>query len=228
MQSLRTVPTAPAVLVTRCRHLRKAQTMNSTDTTGTDKRYFLGRRMQLAFLVKDMDAALELWTDKLGVGPFVVFEQSLGQRHFVHRGERSPVEIALALSYVGDTQIELICQKNDAPSIYTEAFQKGCVSGTAHHMAFWPDDMDAAWRELKAQGFEEVASIQSPSGEVDVYYFSSPPALGLMLEIVPMSSARRVYFSQIKALCERSAGSQKALRFRDKDHFLSTIASQSK
>jgi catechol 2,3-dioxygenase-like lactoylglutathione lyase family enzyme len=184
--------------------------------------------MQLAFLVKDMDEALELWTNKLGVGPFVVFEQSLGKRHFVHRGERSPADIALAISYVGDTQIELICQKNDAPSIYTEAFQKGFTSGAVHHIAFWPEDMDSAWRELKAQGFEEVASIQSPTGDVDVYYFSSPPALAPMLEIVPMNSARRVYFSQIKALCERSAGNQKALRFRDKDHFLSTIESQGK
>jgi hypothetical protein len=195
--------------------------------TSSDNRYFLGRRMQLAFLVRDMDAALELWTEKLKVGPFVVFEQALGNRHFIHRGERSPVELALALSYIGETQIELICPKNDAPSMYREAMQKGFGSGGPHHIAFWPDDMDAAWRELRSNGFEEVASIRSPSDEVDVYYFSSPPPLGLMVEIVPMNSARRVYFSKIKSLCEQSAGSQGPLRFKDKDHFLSSIASQS-
>jgi hypothetical protein len=192
---------------------------------GSDNRYFLGRRMQLAFLVRDMDAALEVWTDKLKVGPFVVFEKALGTRHFIHRGQRSPVDLSLALSYVGETQIELICPRNDAPSMYTEAMQRGEFgSGGAHHIAFWPDDLPAAFRELTSKGFEEIASIRSPAGEVDVYYFSSPPPLGLIVEIVPMNSARRVYFSKIKALCEQSAGSQKALRFRDKDDFLSSIA----
>jgi catechol 2,3-dioxygenase-like lactoylglutathione lyase family enzyme len=182
--------------------------------------------MQVAFLVRDMEAALEMWTEKLKVGPFVLFEHSLGSRHFIHRGKRSQIDLALAISYVGETQIELLCQKNDAPSMYMEALQQGFGSGGTHHVAFWPDDMNAAYRELQAQGFEEVASIRSPSGEVDVYYFSSPPSLGLMVEIVPMNSARRIYFSKIKALCEQPSVPQRVLRFRDKDHFLSSIESQ--
>jgi len=191
---------------------------------GTDGRFSLGRKLQLAFLVKDMDAALELWTEKLNVAPFVVFEHALGSRHFIHRGERSPVDLSLALSYVGETQIELICPRNDAPSIYSEALQHGIESARAHHIAFWPDDLASAWRELTCKGFEEVASIRSPAGEVDVYYLSSPASLGLMVEIVPMNSARRIYFSKIKALCEQPAIDRKVLRFRDKDEFLSSIA----
>jgi len=191
--------------------------------------YFLGRRMQLAFLVKDMDAALELWSDKLKIGPFVVFEKAIGSRHFFHRGQRSPIDFSLALAYVGETQIELICQNNDAPSMYTEAWGNGMgAGGGPHHIGFWPDDMEAAARELKEQGFQELDSIRSPSGEVDVYYFSSPPSLGLIVEVVPMNSARRVYFGEIQALCERAKGSQKALRFQDKDHFLKYIAEQRK
>ncbi|AZG08229.1 hypothetical protein EGT29_10225 [Pigmentiphaga sp. H8] len=184
--------------------------------------FYFGRRLQLAFLVDDMDEAIELWTDKLKVGPFVVFEHALGDRQFVHRGQASPVDFSLALSYVGETQIELICQNNDAPSIYTEGRKAG-PGGVAHHLAFWPDDMGAAYRELTSNGFEEVASIRSPAGEVDVYYLGSPPSLGLMVEIVPMNEARRVYFSQIKALCEQPGGSQAPLRFRDKYHFLSVL-----
>src|SRR5687768_15861881 len=137
--------------------------------------YFLGRRMQVNHLVRNMDAALALWTEKLGIGPFVVFEQSLGDRHFIHRGKRSPVNMSVAISYVGDTQVELISQQNDAPSIYTEAFQNGFVDGGVHHVAFWPHDLHGAARELKTRGFEEVASIRAPTGEVDVFYFGPPP-----------------------------------------------------
>jgi len=191
-----------------------------------DGRFPFGRRLQLAFLVKDMDAALATWTEKLKVGPFVVFEHALGSRHFIHRGERSPVDFSLALSYVGETQIELICQRNDAPSIYSEAMPAGGEGAYAHHIAFWPDDMQAAWRDLTSQGFEERASIRSPSGDVDVYYFASPASLGVMLEIVPMNSARRIYFSKIKALCEKPTADRRVLRFRDKDEFLASIRAQ--
>ena len=193
-----------------------------------DGRFPLGRKMQVAFLVEDMDEALALWTEKLGVGPFVVFEHSLGKRDFIHRGQRSAAHISLALSYVGEAQIELICQRNDAPTIYTEALSKGFAFGGTHHIAFWPDDMQAAWRQLTAQGFEEVASIRSATGEVDVYYFGSPPGLNVMLEIVPMTSARRVYFSKIKALCEQPSIDRKIMRFQDKDDFLNSLAKEAK
>ena len=179
--------------------------------------------MQLNFLVKDMDAALTLWTEKLGVGPFIVFDQALGNRRFIHRGAESPVDMAVALSYVGDTQIELICQRNDAPSIYTEAFQAGLPDGGVQHIAFWPDDIHVAARELKARGFEEIASIRSIAGEVDVFYLSSPQPLAPMLELVPMTSARRVYFGKIKSLCEQSSIERPVLRFKNKDDFLQSI-----
>ena len=192
-----------------------------------DGRFAYGRRMQVAFVVKDMDAALELWTDKLKVGPFVVFEHALGTRDFIHRGKRSPVDMALALSYVGDAQIEIICQHNNAPSIYTEAFGRGFIDGGVHHLALWPDDMDAAVRELKTAGFEEVATIRSPTtGDVDVYYFGSPSPLAPMLEIVPLNSARRVYFGKIRSLCEQPQADRRVLRFRDKDYFMRAIAEQ--
>jgi hypothetical protein len=38
-----------------------------------------------------------------------------------------------------------------------------------------------------------------------------------------MSAARRIYYGKIKELCERTSGSQKALRFTDKDHYLRSL-----
>ncbi|MNL50474.1 hypothetical protein D3C87_1734930 [compost metagenome] len=76
--------------------------------------------MQLAFVVPDLDEALHFWTAKMKVGPFVVIEDAMGDRRFLHRGAVSPVEIRLAFSYIGDTQIEVISPSNQAPSPYTE------------------------------------------------------------------------------------------------------------
>ena len=51
-------------------------------------RELLGPDLQISFVVKDLDAALDFWTRQMGVGPFVVFEKSLGDRRFVLYGGR--------------------------------------------------------------------------------------------------------------------------------------------
>ena len=41
---------------------------------------FLGRQMQIAFVVKDLDEALRFWTEAMNVGPFVVIEGAMDDR----------------------------------------------------------------------------------------------------------------------------------------------------
>ena len=100
---------------------------------------FLGQKMQLGYVVADLDAALRFWTEALKVGPFVVIEDSLGDRRFMHRGQPSEVRMSVAFSYFGDVQIEFITQQNSAPSPYTE-FLSIAPAGGLHHLAFWPQD----------------------------------------------------------------------------------------
>src|SRR3954447_13489023 len=113
----------------------------------------LGKKMQIAWVVSDLDAALAYWTDSLGVGPFVVFERAIGDRKVLHRGEPTAFEMSLAFSYVGDTQIELVHPTNSAPSPYREFLDSGREG--LHHIGFWPEKFDQAVECLEGRGFSE-------------------------------------------------------------------------
>ena len=89
---------------------------------------------QLAYVVKDMDAALKYWVDVLKVGPFYLFEHC-PLRNQRYRGNPSNVDVTLALGNSGALQIELIVQHNDEPSVYKEF--PGCRSG--RRPSFRPD-----------------------------------------------------------------------------------------
>jgi len=186
---------------------------------------YLGRQVQLGFVVKDMAAALRFWSEQMQVGPFIVIEQSLGNRRFIHRGRPSDVKMTVALSYVGETQVELIAQDNDAPSPYTEFLAAGREG--LQHVAFAPDDYTLACSRLERSGFEEVCAIELPDGTKNVSYYSGPAHLGAMVELVPMTPERRQYYGAIRALAASWDGSEPVRRYRSRAELLATVAARS-
>jgi catechol 2,3-dioxygenase-like lactoylglutathione lyase family enzyme len=176
--------------------------------------------MQVGMVVNDLDAALRYWTEVLEVGPWVVIEESLGDRTLYHRGEQSPVEMRLALSHLGETQVELISQSNDAPSPYREFLDQGREG--VHHVAFWPKDYEAAVTELVGRGFEEVMTVRTVDGGRSLSYFEGPPVLGVMVEVAPLTEARRQYYSAIEVLARTWDGDRPIRRHRTRDDFLAS------
>ena len=178
----------------------------------------LGKRAQLGFVVRDLEANLKLWTEIFKVGPFVLFEESLGNRKFIHRNKQSDVRFSIALSYLGDLQIELMSPLNDAPSPYSEFLNQG--NEGLHHVGFWPRDYEASCRTLVSEGFSEVSSIITQEGEKSISYFEGPKALGTMIELVPMTEERVKYFSKIQELTRRWDGDKGVIRFKNRTEFL--------
>ncbi|OPX05379.1 VOC family protein [Mycobacterium sp. AT1] len=182
---------------------------------------FLGRVSQLSFVVRDFDATLQFWTKTMGVGPFVVMENSLGDRPFVHRGKISDVHMSLALAYLGDIQIEVISQSNDAPSPYTEFYARGGQG--LQHVAFATESYVDTCRKLTILGFEEVSCIKMPDGTKDASYFYGPEQhLGTMIEISPLTPRRRMYLDAIKSLSQSWDGTDPVRRFRTRAEFLAS------
>ncbi|WP_181447608.1 MULTISPECIES: VOC family protein [unclassified Rhodococcus (in: high G+C Gram-positive bacteria)] len=181
---------------------------------------FLGKVAQLSFVVRDFEEALNFWTESLDVGPFVVMEDSLGDRPFIHRGKVSEVKMSLALAYLGDVQIELICQLNSEPSPYAEFYARG--SEGLQHVAFMPDDYDSTCRRLKTMGFEEVSYILASDGSKNASYYGSPHHIGTVFEITPMTPMRRMYLGAIKKLSEDWDGNKPVWRFATREDFLNS------
>ena len=178
----------------------------------------LGKKIQLAFVVSDLDAAMEYWTQTLKVGPFVVIEHSVGGRKVLHRGQRTDMDMSLAFSYMGDIQIELVKQTNDSPSPYKDFLDSGRQG--LHHIAFWPEDFQAACTEVERSGFTEVCAMYLEDGTRNVCYYDTPTHLGIMIEVVPMTPARTSYFGRMKKLTENWDGTRPVRRYSTRADFL--------
>jgi len=179
---------------------------------------FLGKRMQVAFVVKDIDEGLAFWTGKMGVKRFVMFEANAGKRKIVYQGKETDMDMSIAYSYLGDCQLELLSPRNDSPSPYVD-FLKSGQSGL-HHVGFWPDDYMGACAKIERAGFEEVCAFYTPTGEKNASYYNSPAAIGTMLELVPMTRDRGTYFPKIRELVESDEIKGPVLRFPSRQDFL--------
>ena len=104
---------------------------------------------QNGYVVRDIQAAMAHWIEVLHVGPWFYFER-VQTDYFRHRGTESGVEMSIALANAGDLQIELIQQRNDAPSMYKEFLDAGREG--LQHVAFWSTDYQAATRSVTKAG----------------------------------------------------------------------------
>jgi hypothetical protein len=145
----------------------------------------LGPATQLGFVVRDVEKAMRHWIDVFGVGPFVCMERGTSQPPPVTymRGKPVSVEMKYAFGFMGDVQIELIEQKNDAPSPYTEFLAAGREG--LQHMGFWVHDHAHATKTVEAAGYKPVYEIRVAGQDLPITYYESPSLYGPMLELVP-------------------------------------------
>ncbi len=178
----------------------------------------LGPATQLGFVVRDVETAVRHWADVFGVGPFVVMEHGTAQPPppTYMRGKKVSVELKLAFGFMGDVQIELIEQRNDAPSPYTEFLAAGREG--LQHLGFWVHDHAAATAKIEAAGYEPVYEIRVSGQPLPIVYYDSPAFYGPMLEIVPRQWRRSR--EAIRTMVDASTGNEPAIRFDTYSDFL--------
>jgi len=144
----------------------------------------LGPIMQLAYVPRDLDAALTFWTKTVGAGPFFRMAH-IAYKAATYRGQPSDVDFSLLIGYWGDMQIELIEQHNEAPSIYsawTNAGQEGL-----HHICVVVDDIANARAVCAAAGATVAQEIFLDGYEA--FYVDTGGGPGTMVEVLETSEA---------------------------------------
>jgi catechol 2,3-dioxygenase-like lactoylglutathione lyase family enzyme len=180
----------------------------------------LGPRMQLGLVVRDIERAIAFWAQQMGIGPWILIEGSGADRRFVHRGQVANVEMSIAFSYAGETQLELIAQTNSAPSLYLEFLEAGQEG--LHHLGFWPDNLEKSCEALERAGFEELCSVYMADGTKNVSYYTSPPFVGALIELAPMTPFRSTYMTAIEQLANKWDGSRPLRRFASREEFIAS------
>ena len=152
-----------------------------------------GEVRQNGYVVRDVEAAMRHWTEVLGVGPFFYFER-VPIEDFHYRGKPSLLEASIALSNSGPLQIELIQQRNDAPSMYRD-FTAAGLEGL-QHIAYWTDAFDADLARLEGRGFRVGQSGRIGEGGRFVY-FESDAHPGSVIELSEVSGAKGRFFEHV-------------------------------
>ena len=133
-----------------------------------------GRIVQVAYLVEDIDVAMQHWLANAGLGPWTCFRNIELDTTFDGRDEGKPFRLHIheALAYMGELQIQLV-QSLDPPEEVTP-YQSYVQSGRwgVHHVAFFAEDVDAAVAQARRQGFDRICAMRD-KGDYRYYYCQS-------------------------------------------------------
>ena len=148
--------------------------------------------MQMAYVVKDLRQGIQEWIDKLNVGPWFLLEHFTGE-HPVYRGGKSQADVAIAMSFSGHMNIELIQPKDNHPSVYKEAID---TRGHGfHHWGVASADIDADIKRYEAMGMELAFRAGVPTGG-DVAYMDAHGALPGFVELISTNPPMERAFSR--------------------------------
>ena len=149
---------------------------------------------QNGYVVRDIQAALAHWTEVLGVGPFWLFDEAPVEE-FRYRGEPSDLVASIALAQSGPLQIELIQQRNDAPSMYRDFLAAGHEG--LQHIAYWTEDFDRDLGRILGLGHEvgQAGQVGGPEGRF--VYLATEAHPGTVVELSEISGPKGAFFRHI-------------------------------
>ncbi|WP_187331274.1 MULTISPECIES: VOC family protein [unclassified Mesorhizobium] len=148
---------------------------------------------QLGFVVDDLDSAIKNFAQTLNVGPFFVLDAF--DYDIIYKGTKSKPRMSVAFSYMDETQIELICQHNDAPSVYSE-FKSKHETGIVH-LGYFVENPQDYLRALDGQA--EVVQYGDDGVTKDSFYCSFAPFGGGLVEFTELHAPRKARWEFMKA-----------------------------
>lgn len=152
----------------------------------------LGAVDQIGYLVEDLDASMEHWSNFTGVTPWTVFKDI--KMDGIYRGQASRVVMDVGMAYFNNTQIELIAVREGTVSPYHNAEGEALIG--PHHMAWVVDDLDEALRETVTDRLKVVYTASNPASRVA--YLASEDEPGLLIELLQGAGLREMFDAGIR------------------------------
>ncbi len=145
---------------------------------------------QIAYFVKDIEAAALAHHQQFGSGPYFI-ARNIPLRLSHHRGIDRPLDHSSAYGQWGSMMIEFVQQNNSGPSVFHDIFPEGTGKTGIHHLAIIVDDLAVAISEYNHNGFETALYAETetgvafamidmikPHGHMIELYASSPELVG--------------------------------------------------
>ncbi len=172
---------------------------------------FLGEIKQLGYVVEDIQAAMKYWSEVLGVGPWYYMER-VPLKNYRYKGELQDIHSSVALANSGNVQVELIQQRNDAPSMYRDFLKAGRTG--LQHLAYWTEDFDNDLARLLEKGWK--VGMSGEVGERGRFvYFETEYHPGTVIELSEIAGPKGTVFRIIRESAEGWDGSDPVRTFPD-------------
>lgn len=154
-----------------------------------------GPIFQVAWVVDDIAAATKEFTDCYGVAEWLrIPGVRFGPESCTYRGKPADYTIDVALGYAGGQQLELIAPVA-GENLYTEMLR---TSGPGlHHVAWVPEDYDAALAAAEAAGREILQQGAFEGVGMEFAYLGGGP-FGSYVELMRLSPEMRAMFDQLR------------------------------
>ncbi len=155
----------------------------------------IGSIAQIAYIVENLEQAMDHWINFLDIGPFFVIEDfQLIEPQYRGR-PMGDIKFRVALGFSGGVCIELIEQIDDTPSVFREvAMEKGFCF---HHWAYMTRDFDNEVKKYQDQGIEICFSGAVGVGGRFVYLDATEETQS-MIEIIEFNPKVEAFFAMIE------------------------------
>ncbi len=158
---------------------------------------------QVCWVVPDLRAACEAFTESTGAGPWFWFDQVTFDQA-LYRGKPADFpNIMAAIGQAGDVQVELVSHTDDRPSFFNDVVPNGQTG--FHDIAFYCSNYDAELASYLDRGVE-VAFSASRFG-IRTCWVDTTPTLGFMIQLAERSELMDAAFTRIREASEGWDGS---------------------
>jgi hypothetical protein len=138
-----------------------------------------GAAMQVAMVVRDMDAAMKRHWDVFKIGPWDIYTfDATKVRDYTYRGKPATHSCLIAVTRSGDTQLELM-QPLTGYSIYDEHLERRGEG--LHHVKFYYKDCKKAVADFAGRGYPVIQSGRFDEDEH--YYLDTEKDYGYIVEL---------------------------------------------
>ena len=153
--------------------------------------------IQHGYVVRDAEKAARAWSERLGVGPFYLVEQTLDE--YTYRNQ--PVEnvtLRIAVSYWRDLQIELLQPLTREATFYSQSLES--APEKLNHYAILVQDIDAVVREHQ---LGKHVVHRGRLGAIGFTYLENYIPDGAALELMQVDESTLQVFGALETLCRR-------------------------
>lgn len=157
---------------------------------------YFGTVRQVGYVVKDIESAMMHWI-RLGVGPWF-YQEDAGGWEYQYYGKASRIpKLSIAVAHSGDLQVELIQQRDDAPSPYLDTLERN--GECAQHIAYWTTDKYAEFSDrLIKLGYVEAHAGRMAPNRGRFSYFIRSDLPSAMIELCELCAPKAEYYEKVR------------------------------